>query len=210
MGFKGSYGLTLMMNNNIFDDREIDHQINAGYMFGPSLGIHFGDHQGIQIEYLWSVGRQSFDIETVTPTERIDYDWKTNDLVLLYRYTGYGAFFEIGPKVSFLKEMNREYNTEEEVSANFEDTWYSGVVGFGMFLAGSDLFSLQLGLRFQYQFNDMINGTGKDNNYPVGVNYEQYKSTNLLTAQIQLEANYAFGRIAREHCRDRRKLILFQ
>ena len=209
LGVKGAYGLTMMLNKNVFDDREVDHNVNMGYGFGGNLGIHFNDHQGIQLEYMRSTGKQIFDIES-SGLEKLRYDWTTNDVMLLYRYTGYGAFFEIGPKVSFLSSIDLEAATQENVDMYFEDKWYSGVLGFGSYIAGSDLFSIQIGLRLHYQFSDMVNDMGQDMDFPVGEMYEEYKKTNLVMAQLHLEVNYAFGRFAKESCRDRWKLILFQ
>ena len=93
LGVKGSYGMTMMANTNIFDDRDVDHKITGGYGFGVSLGAHFGDHQGVLVEYMRSTGRQNFNEELGT-VQTNNYEWSTNDVLLLYRYTGFGAYFE--------------------------------------------------------------------------------------------------------------------
>jgi len=211
LGVKGSYGLTMMSNKNIFDDREVDHKITGGYGYGVSLGTHFGDHQGILVEYMRSTGKQNFDEEGGATVQTNNYEWSTNDVLLLYRYTGYGAYFEIGPKLSFVSDVMNTYHDQPamDVTNLFEDQWISGVVGFGSYLAGSDVFSLQIGLRLYYQFGDMINEAGQAANLPAYIEYDSYKETNLIGALLHLEFNYAFGRFAKESCRDRWKLILF-
>jgi hypothetical protein len=212
MGVKGSYGITMMANKNIFDDREVDHKITGGYGFGVSLGTHFGDHQGVLIEYMRSKGKQNFDEEMGSVVQANNYNWSTNDVLLLYRYTGYGAYFEVGPKLSFVSDVMNTYRDQPtmDVTPYFEDKWISGVIGFGSYIAGSDLFTLQIGLRLYYQFGDMINADGQALNLPAYVEYDSYKKTNAVAALLHLEFNYAFGRFAKASCRDRWKLILFQ
>lgn len=211
LGLKGTYGLTMMANKNIFDDRDVDHQLSAGYGFGASIGVHFGDHQGFLFEYMRSTGKQKFDEETGT-TQHNNYEWSSNDVLILYRFTGYGAYFEIGPKISFMSDVMNTYHDmpAADVSQFFEDKLYSGVLGFGSYLAGSDLFSLQIGVRLHYQFGDMVNAEGQANNVPAYIEYDTYKKTNAIAAQLHLEFNYAFGRFAKASCRDRWKLILFR
>ncbi len=212
MGVKGSYGITMMSNKNIFDDRDVDYQISGGYGFGVSVGTHFGDHQGIIVEYMRSTGKQNFD-EELGVVQSNNYEWSTNDVLLLYRYTGYGAYFEVGPKIAFVSDVMNTYHDQPtmDVTHLFEDKWISGVVGFGSYLGGSDLFSMQIGLRLYYQFGDMINEDGQalDLPPPAYIDYDTYKQTNLISAQLHLEFNYAFGRFAKESCHDRWKLILF-
>lgn len=210
LGVKGTYGITMMANKNIFDDRDIDHQITGGYGFGVSLGAHFGDHQGVLIEYMRGYGKQNFN-EEIGTLQTNNFSWTTNDVLVLYRYTGYGAYFEVGPKVSFVSDVMNAYHDQPttDVSNLFEDTWISGVVGFGSYIAGSELFSLQIGLRLYYQFGDMINAEGRALNLPAYIEYDTYTKTNLIAAQLHLEFNYAFGRFAKASCNDRWKLIIF-
>ena len=212
IGAKGSYGITMMLNNNIFDDRDVDHKVSWGYTYGVSLGVHFDDHNGILVEYMRARGNQDFDDERMGAAMPISYEWNTNDVLLLYRYTGYGGFFEIGPRVSFVSDVSSIYHEgpSQDVTGQFESTWYSGVLGFGTYLAGSDLFSIQAGIRLHYQFGDMLNESGQEANLPVYEEYETYKKTSAIAAQFHIEFNYAFGRFAKESCRDRWKLILFQ
>ena len=211
IGIKGAYGLTMMGNKNIFDDRNIDHRISGGYGFGVSLGVHFGQNSGVLVEYMRSTGNQKFDDESTSSNLLIDYQWQTNDVLLLYRFSGNGGYFEIGPKASFLSDISLEVEgtTVENVDQWFEDTWFSGVLGFGTYIAGSELFTIQAGIRLHYQFGDMVNDAGENAGWPVGTVYESYKQTSLIMAQFHLEVNYAFGRFAKESCRDRWKLILF-
>jgi len=211
IGVKGAYGITMMANKNIFDDRQIDHRLSGGYGFGVTLGAHFAEDHGILVEYMRSTGGQKFDDERTATKQLIDYEWTTNDVLLLYRFSGNGGYFEIGPKVSFVSDIMRELEGTPmtDVSDFYEDKWYSGVLGFGTYIAGSEVFTIQAGIRLHYQFGDMVNESGQAAGFPVNETYESYDKTNLIMAQIHLEVNYAFGRFARRSCRDRWKLILF-
>jgi hypothetical protein len=158
-----------------------------------------------------SSGKQTFN-EEKGMVQTNTYDWSTNDVLILYRYTGYGAYFEVGPRISFVSDVMNTYHDQAamEVTELFEDKWISGVIGFGSYLAGSDVFSVQIGMRLYYQFGDMINEAGQAANLPAYIEYDTYKKTNAIAAQLHLEFNYAFGRFAKASCRDRWKLILFQ
>jgi hypothetical protein len=103
-----------------------------------------------------------------------------------------------------------------DVSENFKDSYTSAIFGFGSYLAGDDLFSLNIGIRFHWAFGDLKSETGIANEAPllnVNPNTETYDpsaKTSLAAAQLQLELNYAFGRFAKTACSDRWRLILFR
>ena len=100
----------------------------------------------------------------------------------------------------------------QDVSENFNKNYTSGIFGFGSYLLGSELLTLNLGIRVHWGFTDMVNDTGKEAGYPIVVEdlKDPSKKTLATAAQLQLELNYAFGRFSKEACHDRWKLILFQ
>ena len=213
MGFKGSYGLSMMINSNVFDDDRIDHKFSSAYSYGASLGVHFGPQSGIVIEYLRSRSNQKFDDERNPMKSSFEQSWITNDIGLYFKHSGYGMYVEIGPKVGFVSDAFAfsDNGAELGMTPYVSEQLYSGVFGFGTYLLGSESFTLQLGIRLQYQFNDLsMDGESSAVNYPAFQAYPEYKSTNPVHAQLMLEFNYVFGRFAKESCRDRWKLILFQ
>jgi hypothetical protein len=107
---------------------------------------------------------------------------------------------------------NPEVPVNIDATPNFEKNYLGGVLGFGSYIAGNDLLSINLGIRLHWGFDDIVNQTGKDNNYPIYGYPEQIDASNKTiqtAAQLQMEVNYAFGRFAKSSCHDRWRLILF-
>lgn len=211
-GVKGGVGPTLMLNKNISDDRNYDHEFTAGFTYGAKLGVYFGYHNGITVDYMRGISKQNFEYNINGTIGQNNFEWIHNDILLMFRHSGDGAYVEIGPKYSFVQEVTQitTGNSEVDVSNLFEDSYPSAVFGFGSYLAGSDLFSIQMGFRLHYAFSDMVSDEGRENNVPAGIAYDEYKETRPFAAQFMLEVNYAFGRFARTSCAHRWKLILFE
>ena len=72
------------------------------------------------------------------------------------------GYFELGPKVSLLRQMDKiQGNTASDVKSNFNNTNFAGVLGFGANILGNDgRFSGILGLRFEYGFTDIVKNRG--------------------------------------------------
>jgi hypothetical protein len=209
-GVKGAYGLTFMYNKNIIDDGAYEHTLTTGYAFGAKLGVHWPSHHGITFDYMNATSNQDFDLSNNGVHA---YKWKHHDLLLLYRYSGYGAFIEIGPKISFVSDVMSAYRSSNEVdvSPNFADNYKSIVFGFGSYLVGTDLVTLQAGVRLHWALDDMISEEGRAANYPaIETSFPDYTKTRATAGQFMLELNYAFGRFAKASCSHRWRLILFE
>jgi len=211
-GIKGAYGPTLMNDRNVFDSGDYKHKITTGTSLGGRLGVNFGYHAGISLEYASATGRQDFNFHSQVFNS---FKWKHNDLSVLFRYSGNGAYIEIGGEYSKIKEVELKSENPAnptDVTSNFAKNYKSGVFGFGSYLLGGGLFTVNIGIRLHYSIDDMISLEGKDNNYPI-VEYtlpDRTKKTMATAAQLQLEVNYAFGRFAKSACHDRWRLLLFQ
>jgi len=213
-GVKGTYGPTLMFDNNVFDDGDYKHKLTTGHAFGGRLGVNFGYHTGLSLEYNAATSNQDFELNGNLHNS---FKWKHSDILLLFRYSGNGAYVELGGEYSnmgdvTLTKYRTGQKTKEEVSNKFENNYKSGVFGFGSYLLGGDLFSMNLGIRLHFAIDDMVNQVGKENNYPFvdQVLLDPSKKTLATAAQLQLELNYAFGRFAKTACHNRWKLLLFQ
>ena len=211
-GVKGAYGPTMMYDQNVFDDGDYKHALTAGTAFGGRLGFNYGYHVGFSVEYGGATSNQDFNYQNQDPYN--SFKWKTNDLATLFRYSGNGAYIEVGANFSNVKkvELVTLDGPVQDVSENFNKNYTSGVFGFGSYLMGSDLLTLNLGIRLHWGFTDMVNDTGKEAGYPIVVEAlkDPTKKTLATAAQLQLELNYAFGRFSKSACHDRWRLILFQ
>ena len=206
VGIKGMFGPTFMFNKNISDDGEFDYKLASGNAFGAKFGVNFNPNHSVSFDFMRATSHHEFDSE---PTDV--FEWAHNDLILLYRYTGSGAFVEFGPKISLVGDVERNLGAGAmDISEFFNDQYTSLVFGFGSFLAGSDLVTLQIAARLHYALTDMLSESGEAINYPSGKAYPDYTPTRGLAAQIGFELNYAFGRFAKSNCSDRRRLILFR
>ena len=215
-GVKGAYGPTMMLNKNVFDDGDYKHKLSAGHSIGGRLGVNFGYHAGFSLEYNASRGKQDFDLNADLFNS---FKWKHNDLLLLFRYSGNGAYVELGGEYSIMGDVTvTRYRsgtiTDVDVSDKFAENYKSGVFGFGSYLMGGDLFTVNLGIRLHFALDDMINESGRELQYPFVDHqpgqFDPTRKTLATAAQLQLELNYAWGRFAKTACSDRWRLFLFQ
>ena len=214
-GIKGAYGPTMMLDKNVFDDGNYKHKLTTGHAIGGRLGVNFGYHAGVSLEYMAATSKQDFELGGSLYNT---FKWKHNDMLLMFRYSGNGAYVELGGKYSNMGDVILERtraNTvpDEDVSDKFQKNYKSGVFGFGSYLMGGDLFTVNLGIRLHFAIDDMVNETGEELLYPFvdhQASYDPSVKTLATAAQLQLEANYAWGRFAKAACQDRWRLFLFQ
>jgi len=212
VGLKGTFGPTLLANTNIFNDRTYDHKISTGYGLGGKVGIYFNEFNGITIDAMYSRSKQGFSYEVMdqsVPEFSHDIEWANIDLFLLYRMQQHGVYFEIGPAYSLVSEITQNDQGSPNVTDLkdfYNDNYFSGVVGFGGYVANSERFTLMMGLRAAYAVTDFVNDEGQAANYPNPnrtLEYESYKSTNPLSVQLVLEANFGIGYFAKTCCSNR-------
>lgn len=214
-GVKGAFGPTMMLDNNVFDDGNYKHKLSTGHAIGGRLGVNLGYHAGFSLEYNAATGKQDFNLDGDLFNS---FKWKHSDILLLFRYSGNGAYVEIGGEYSImgdvtLTKFRGSQEFEEDVSDKFADNYKSGVFGFGSYLMGGDLFTVNLGIRLHFAIDDMVNDAGKELDYPFvdyQASYDPSRKTVATAAQLQAEFNYAWGRFAKTACSDRWRLFLFQ
>lgn len=220
-GVSGAWGATGLIDNNVYDHGSYKQKLSSGTSFGGRLGINYGYHTGLVLEYSGATSEQQYNDMGLTPFNT--FQWKHNNITTMFRYSGNGAYVEFGAQFSNVKEVtieNASWGVLDK-TANFEDNYTSGVFGFGSYLMGSDLLTINLGARIYWAFGDIVNETGKgyyypivrnqpDNQNPQPGNWDPSVKTHAAAVQLRLEINYAFGHFAKEGCHDRWKLILFQ
>lgn len=215
LGANGAWGPTLMLDQNVFDDSNYKHKASFGTAFGARLGINYGYHVGLGLEYTFGSSNQDFNYNGTDSYN--SFNWKHNDVAALFRYSGNGAFVELGGKFSSMREVTLESEGNDlggDVTDLFNKNNISGIFGFGSYLLGNDALTLNLGIRVHYGFKDIITADGRQqpNNLPFVVEpvKDLTKKTLATAAQLRLELNYAFGRFSKKACHERWKLILFQ
>lgn len=205
---KGTYGYKGFLNSNIMDDGRVNYQLTPGYAYGGRFGINFGYYNGISFELLLADNKQNFGVEGLNGST-LDYtiNWKAQDLYLLYRFYGQKTFIEIGPKLSKIQKVSQtiDGNDFPVVAGKDYKDYYSAALGFGTYVFGAANFSLMLGARVEYAFQDFV-GSDAQMNIPLPrpvlatPRYSTYKSSNPYSAQICLEFNFGLGYFAKAAC----------
>ena len=219
IGIKGGYGLSLLYNQNIFDDSGFNHQLSGAYSFGGKIGLNFGENHEVTVDILSSSFKQKFKFNITdslsggSPTYNSQINYQALDILLMYRSNNEGRYFEIGPYMSLIKEAQHtnEYLdiVNETVTNNWNKNGYGVAMGFGAYLICSENFGVTFGARFNYMISDAISTLGQSNNFPANKNYDSYKASHPFSAMIVMEMNYDLGYLASAKCSKRRKIILF-
>ncbi len=211
-GVKAQFGGTGLVNQAISDSGSWNYDIATGLGFGGKLGINFEVH-GITIDALFGNASSSFEADG--GSSNLNVDWQYTDIYMLYRLSRYRGYFEIGPKMTMLREVeNNKTNTAESniVTDKYESNGFSGVLGFGTYLIGSDgRFSGIFGLRFEYGFSDLVmQSFGESEGLPVdtpNIYDNGYQKSVPLFAGLVFEFNWGIGYYGKASCGQRGKFI---
>ena len=154
---KVMYGSSNILNNAAIDDPNLNYELSFGTAvgFGGKFGINKG-YNGLAIELMYTSSGQTFEgLNTYPAAPKVE--WKSMDLYFLFRNARNLGFFEIGPKIGFLRSMKRtEADGQLTDFAEISKRQLSAVMGFGVNVVGTDgSFSGQIGLRFEYGFTDL-------------------------------------------------------
>ncbi|MBK8451487.1 MAG: hypothetical protein IPL42_16315 [Saprospiraceae bacterium] len=75
-GIKVGYGLTGMVNSNLFDDKNYEHHLTTGTSIGAKLGLYIGLYNGITVDFMLSSNNQKFDFFKNNKSYIHDINWK--------------------------------------------------------------------------------------------------------------------------------------
>ncbi len=230
VGFRAGYGLSMLYNSNIFNDVPYNHQFAGAAGFGGRLGINIGSHHGFTFDVMSRRMKQKFEYKLDATGDEFHnntIEWKNLDLYLLYRGSSHKVFIEVGPMLSLVRNLKQ---TDDQLllvqdalfselgvsdySSFYQDKYISAVVGFGGFLVGNEMVSLNLSFRIHYSFQDFISDTGKNprttvveiKSFPAPIRdevYSNYKKTNPLYAEVAFELNIGLGGTAKASCSNR-------
>jgi len=212
-GIKAGYGPTGLYNKNITDSNDFNNDIAYGYSFGGKFSINYDNH-GMTIDAMLSKGAHSYEYiqGQNLPVINRDLEWNTFDIYALYRNNRNITYFEIGPKISFLRSAEQQIENESfvDVTEFYSDNELSAVLGFGWYAMGTDgSFSGILGLRFEYGITDFVGDKGQELGYPIPSLDETYVKSNRLYASIMFEMNWGIGYFGKANCGARSKFIRF-
>ena len=213
-GGRAMYGATALFESNISDDDEHTMNINTGLSYGALFNLNFSDRHGISVEGMFANSEQSYEfdgIAGVVGSGTNTIEWNSTDLYLMYRALSQGAYFEIGPKLSLVNGVDQNTNgfllTDDamDVSDAYTDQFLSGVIGFGMYIAGSRYFTLSIGFRVEYAFQNFTSDQGADSNFPLPYDND-FMTENLrnINAYGGIELKFPIGGIAKAQCGQRR------
>ncbi len=211
---KGGAGMSFLMNKNILNDNSYRQVLSPMYGFGGKVAVNFGAWHGIALEGLFNSSSQKWDytLPNVTGDLQNEVKWNSVELYLLYRYIRSRTYIEVGPMFSMIRSVEQ---TDNEVQLQnpdpfYEDNYLAAVFGFGGYLGGSETFSVGLGLRVHYGFQDLVSAEGRASGFPNPVResvYSSEASTNPLVAQLLVEFNFGIGHWAKTSCHERMKFF---
>lgn len=190
--FRGGWGPDFLVNGNIINDEDYNHQFSHSPFFGGRFGVNFGDIHAISADVMSGKFKQSFKSKNTNNT--YEYEYKKLDLALLYKKLDLGRYVEIGPVYTIIKD-----------TPYFNEQNWGVILGFGRSLVGSNAISLNLGIRFQYMLTDVLNDEGIEKDYPYAEGiYPTYKSYHPLSAKLLLELDWALGAFVYSKCYKRK------
>ena len=216
LGLKGGYGLNLLVNKNILNDKHVFSEFSFAPTFGARLGGNFNERHSINIEVLSSSFKQDYTIRTDSLAWNKTIAFKTLDVALLYKKFVEGTYIEVGPEVAFMSKASETNSVtgNRDITKEVVPTYFAGVFGFGANFLGNDNFCVMAGVRATYSFTDILSdGAGKSNVYSLNDNfyksgYTSYKTTNPLTIRLMIEVSFDMGYFARSNCKKKRTKFL--
>lgn len=213
---KVMYGSSNIINNAVIDDPNLNYDLSFGTAvgFGGKFGINRG-YNGLAIELMYTSSGQTYEgLNNYPAAPKIE--WKSLDLYFLFRNAKNLGFFEIGPKIGFLRSMKR--TGADGMLTDFAEInkrQISGVLGFGVNVVGTDgSFSGQIGLRFEYGFTDMNGqetlGAGAEP-FPFASDIyngdKGYQKSSPVYAGLVFELNWGLGYYGIAQCGARAKFF---
>lgn len=222
-GIKVQSGFTALYNANATtlndtdpnNPMQWDNTIAKGTKYGGKLGINW-NYTGISFDFM--TGKQRAKFQTVDQANGListddEITMTTSDIYMLFRNAKHKGYFELGPKLTLINNVN-DSNGTPFLKEKYESKNFGAVLGFGTYILGppNGRFSGILGFRFEYGFQDIVNADGRSNaeGGRVPVNYGgDAASTNPIFAGIVFELNWGIGGVGQARCGERSKFIWF-
>lgn len=217
LGVKGGYGPTMLINQNVFNDKKLTHKFSFGYTYGGKAGFNFNEEHEIVLDVMSTHFDQNFELTAMKADSTVGHfgrnmNYNSLDFMLQYRKnTSDGGYFEAGTQYSLVRNPSgsSEYPVKVPEQPPLNTSFFAITAGFGGFFVGSDFFGITMGLRLSYSLQDIMNEDGKKSHYPAYSPYSSYSASNPLSALLVMEINYDFGYFASASCGKKTKFLMF-
>ena len=207
LGAKGMMGMTGFYNKNIVDDSRHDSQFGLGLSVGGVAALNFGDYHGLNFEVLSATHHQSMSFRGDDGLNNtVNIEWKSTDMYLMYRwYRNNGAFLEVGPKITYVNEVQQSFGTDwSKVNDKYANRYTSAAFGVGGFVTTSQVLTIKTGIRAEYALTDLVSDEGKAEGYPAYyTTFDSYRETRPFRAGFYLEVTFGVGGLAKSMCGSR-------
>jgi hypothetical protein len=209
-GGKFNFGPSGFYNANIAADENHDYSLSMAFAYGIAVGVNIGDYHGFNVEGLLGSYYQNLSYRGDSVRTRNQVEWEVIDLALLYRYYSPGGIYlEAGPKMSNVRNVKQTFaRTPVDAGGQYSDRYFSGVLGVGAILAGSEVLVLKFGMRAEYAFTDLVSDLGVKNQFPAFyTQYAEPATTSPYRLSFGFELSFGLGGTARAAC-GRRTFVL--
>ncbi len=207
IGPRAGININGYLNSNISNDDNHDYRLEQALSYGLVAGLNIGDYHGINLEWMFANNIQQITYYGDTAGNVINkLRWNTREINVLYRFYSFnGAYVELGPQFSHIRELSQTYDNEPvAIDGEYENNYISGIFGVGGFLAANDVMTLKIGIRAAYGLTDLVSAKGKTAGFPTYyAPYETYKPTRPFRVGISLEMSFGVGGIAKTQCGQR-------
>ena len=217
---KAGVGNSLLLNTDIFNDPGADSDVfTLSYAYGGRFTFSYGENIGVGLDVL-SV---SFGQDYTLLTDDMSYEkflkLKSLDFTPFFRYSSNkGGYFEIGPTITNLKSAEEtnsvtgNFIPRDNLMEVYENKFTNIMIGFGMTAIHTERVNVNIGVRANYGFSDLVpdhqlNYVLNDGVYRPPLISE--KETHPISLKIFAEVNYFFGFWGDASC-GRGRLMLFQ
>lgn len=205
-GVKGSYNSTWLFNKNISDQgAEQDYAKAWGSNYGLGASVYFGT-VGIGFDFLRGTHTGGYAGDyPVAGTYQSDVKLNMTQIPILLKFKSKvtGPYVELGAQFNTISKAtyNRTYDnsnllnvTDGDVSDNYNKSFTSAVLGFGINMRWSESLPLniQAGLRLNYGFSDAKGVDAQGVSLSEKLVYPTYEKTNAVSGGIMIGVNYTF------------------
>jgi len=212
---KVGFGTSIMFCEDVKnDDNAKQIYFSPALSVGGRLGVVFKDRIGVSVEYLSSDYQHKYEFTAPGDAQarKTNLRIKTGDLLVLARYTGeYGFYAEVGPKMTFVKNIECTEASQTYTQTNcFQSKYNSIVFGFGFSPYNGDRIIVTLGLRAAYCSKDIVVKPVSEDGFS-GTGFTQYPNLDMkpFSAQVMIDVNYHFARFGSATC-GKQKIIFFK